>query len=118
MLVPSDEIQLFVYNQPVDLRKAINGLSALVVTCLGESPESGDLFIFRNRRGDKVKLIFWDRNGFVLYYKRLEQGRFKFPKEGTKEPFVIDKARLDWLLMGFDFMSGDPGIFKKQRLFS
>ena len=116
MLTPSSELRIFVYSEPVDLRKAINGLSALVASTLDESPDSGDLFIFRNRQGDKVKLIFWDRNGFAHYYKRLDKGRFKFSKQLTKTSFTINREQLDWLLMGFNFMTGQRDEINKNHL--
>lgn len=102
--MPAEETRIFVYFKPVDMRKAIDGLAALVINCLDETPSSGDLFIFRNKSGNKVKLIYWDRNGFVMFYKRLDKGRFKFPKNITCDSITITRERLDWLLMGFDFM--------------
>lgn len=62
------------------MRKSMDGLSAMVRGELGEDPLSGHLFLFRNRRGDRLKLLYWDRNGFALWYKRLEKGRFSFPR--------------------------------------
>ena len=116
MLTPTAELRIFVYSEPVDLRKAINGLSALVASTLEESPDSGDLFIFRNRRADKIKLIFWDRNGFVLYYKSLDKGRFKFSKQPSEKSFSINREQLDWLLMGFDFMTGQRDEISRNYL--
>jgi transposase len=66
-------------TQPVDLRKSIDGLGALV-RAAGADLYSGHLYVFRGRRADRVKILSWDRGGFVLYYKRLERGRFHFPK--------------------------------------
>ena len=104
MLTPSISARIFVYFKSVDMRKAINGLSSLVISDLSESPRSGDLFIFRNRAGNKIKIIYWDRNGFVMFYKRLDKGGFKFPKRVTCGSITITSEQLDWLLMGFDFM--------------
>ena len=65
---------------PVDMRKSFDGLCGLVHTQLESDPLSGDVFIFINRRRDRIKLLCWDRTGFVLYYKRLEQGTFELPR--------------------------------------
>lgn len=88
---------------PVDMRKSINGLSALIIDVFEAAPQSRHLFIFHNKAKDKVKIIFWDRNGFVLYYKRLEKGRFKFNKSQTEGSFEITHEQLQWLLAGLDF---------------
>ena len=66
----------FLYHQPTDMRKGFNGLSGLVRNELGKNPLSGDVFIFINRRRNRMKLLVWEDSGFVLYYKILEQGTF------------------------------------------
>lgn len=104
-----ESARIFVYFEPIDLRKAIDGLSYLVLSCLNQRPESGDLFIFRNRIGDKIKAIYWDRNGFVLFYKRLDKGKFCFSKSMNSSSLTITAEQLDWLLMGFDFMVTKKG---------
>ena len=85
------------------MRKSINGLSALILDVFEKSPQSEHLFLFYNRSKDKVKLIFWDRNGFVLYYKRLEKGRFKLKKSSDNQTIEITQNQLQWLLAGLDF---------------
>ena len=67
------------YQRPVDFRCQIDGLTLLVAAQLNQDPTSGHLFIFRNRQANKLKLLWWDQNGFWLFYKRLEKGKFKFP---------------------------------------
>ena len=69
----------YLYSEPTDMRKGFNGLSGLVRNKLGENPLSGDVFVFLNRRRDRMKLLVWERGGFVLYYKLLEQGTFQLP---------------------------------------
>jgi len=69
----------FLYREPADMRKSFDGLSGLVRSELGRDPTSGDVFVFLNRRRTHIKLLAWDRNGFVLYYKRLEKGTFEVP---------------------------------------
>jgi transposase len=80
-----------------DLRKSIDGLAILVQEGFGLDPFSA-LFVFCNRRRDKLKILHWDHNGFWLYYRRLEQGTFQWPEKGT--PIKIQKRELHWLLDG------------------
>ena len=84
-----------------DMRKGIDGLAMLVQGMLRQDPFSGHLFVFRNRRGDRVKILYWDRSGFCLFYKRLEQGVFRLPvsREGCVE---LEWAELALLLEGID----------------
>lgn len=69
----------FLYLEPTDMRKSFDGLCGLVRSGLGRNPLSGDVFVFVNRRRTHIKLLVWDRTGFVLYYKRLEEGTFELP---------------------------------------
>jgi transposase len=100
MLRLKSEVRVFLATEPVDGRKAINGLSAFVVNAFDAKFTDGSVFVFYNRARDRVKCLFWDRNGFVLYHKRLEKGRFKIEPGG---PFEITQRQLDWLLAGLDF---------------
>jgi len=102
MLTLTDGSQVYLSLMPVDMRKSINGLSVLVFDALSKSPQSGDVFIFYNKTKNKVKLLFWDRNGFVLYYKRLERGKFKF-SQATEGVIELHEDQLSWLLAGLDF---------------
>jgi transposase len=94
-------VRIFLATSPVDLRKSIDGLAALVNDILAQDVFSGHVFVFRGRRGDRVKVLVWDRNGFVLYYKRLERGHFKFPvgDTGARE---LEATHLALLLDGLD----------------
>lgn len=103
MILLRKDIKIYFYVPIVDMRKAIDGLTVLIIEALENEPQSGDLFIFRNR-SDKVKIIYWDRNGFILHYKRLEKGKFKFPKICKKDKFEISSEQLSWLLAGLDFV--------------
>lgn len=96
--------RIYLYASPVDMRKAIDGLSILLIEDLSLSPSSGDIYLFRNAMGDKVKALLWDRNGFILHYKRLERGRFKWPKANKANPVEINEQQLSWLFAGLDFM--------------
>jgi transposase len=102
MLRLSGETRVYVAERPVDFRKAINGLAALVTEHFEQAATSGSVYVFYNRYCDRVKCLFWDKNGFVLYHKRLERGRFKFSKL-KKGILNITQQQLDWLLAGLDF---------------
>jgi transposase len=90
--------RVFVYGHPVDMRKGFAGLQALVQHQLGEDPLSGDLFVFLNRLRTFAKCLFWDRTGFLIVCKRLEQGRFQLRASSGK--VEIDSRRLELLLDG------------------
>lgn len=88
---------VYVVAEPVDMRKSIDGLALAVESSLETSPLSGSVFVFFNRGRDKVKLLWWDRHGFWLAYKRLEKGRFRQPVSAT-----LSRADLLLLLEGVD----------------
>jgi transposase len=103
-LPPSVHIHLCV--EPADMRRSFDGLALLVQQFLGADPLSGHLFVFRNKPGDRLKLLFWDGDGYVIYYKRLEEGTFRFPAPRAKESGVeIRAADLAMLLDGVDLDS-------------
>jgi len=97
------EVVIHVAVTPVDMRKAIDGLIVLVIESLEKEPQSGDCFVFRNKLANKMKILYWDRNGFILHYKRLEKGRFKLPSRMTDDTLLISTEQLEWLLAGLDF---------------
>jgi len=80
MITLSIDTKIYLSNVAVDMRKNIDDLSLIVLETLDKSPQSDSIFIFYNRRKDKIKVFMWHKNEFVLFYKRLEQGKFKFPK--------------------------------------
>ena len=81
MLMDAFNLEILLYNLPTDMRKSINGLSILVHEELSENPGCiGKVYVFCNRSRDKIKLLYWDGNGFCLLYKRLDKGRFRIPK--------------------------------------
>ena len=102
MLRLTESTRVYVAASAVDFRKAINGLAALVVEEFETAPNDGSVYVFYNRDADKVKCLFWDKNGFVLYHKRLERGRFKYGKSSDGS-YTITHQQLDWLLAGLDF---------------
>ena len=85
-----------------DMRKGMDGLAALVQTALGERPFSGDVFVFRGKRGDLLKLLWWSGDGMNLYVKRLERGRFIWP-QATSGAVHLSSAQLSMLLEGIDW---------------
>ena len=102
MIRPANTIEwVLVYSKPVDFRKAVDGLSVIVEEALEENPFSGTLFVFTNRQRDKVKILCWERNGFVMWYKRLEKERCLWPdKQG--DTVTLNGQQLNWLLDGYD----------------
>lgn len=99
-LIPST-VRISLCRQPTDMRRSFDGLAAMVRDVLEEDPLSGHLFVFRNRRGDRLKVLFFDRSGFCLWYKRLEQGTFAFPP-GEGRSVRIDAAELALVVEGID----------------
>lgn len=94
--------EVLIYNKPVDMRKSINGLSVLVFDELNRNPTGPGIFVFWNKKLDKLKLLYWHINGFCLLYKRLEKQRFKLPTP-IPETLIVSTKELQWLLDGLDF---------------
>ena len=98
MMIPGIPTVL-VASEPVDFRKGYDGLCGVVREKMEEDPLSAKLFVFRNRRSDQIRILWWDRNGFAMWMKRLERGTFRFPaKEGTKSS--LTSVELALLLEG------------------
>jgi transposase len=76
-------VRIFLCLEPTDMRRSFDGLSGMVQSILEQSPTCGHLFVFRNRRRDRLKVLWWDRDGFAIFYKRLEKGVFHFPVPAT-----------------------------------
>ena len=83
-----------------DLRKSIDGLAVLVKEEFDLDPFSSNLFVFCNKQRDKLKILYWDQNGFWLYYRRLERGKFHWPSGYSSGPLKITRRQLRWLLDG------------------
>jgi len=97
-------VQIFLATEPADMRKSIDGLSAIVRNQWGADLFSGHLFVFVSRRGDRVKILTWSAGGFVVYYKRLEKGRFRLPPVTADAAHVpLDATQLAMLLDGIDY---------------
>jgi len=109
MMRPSRDLpEVYLCVAPVDFRKSITGLSLLVEAGLGLDPFAPTLYVFINRRRDKLKILYWDKNGFCLWYKRLEQQRFKWPRAVTCATVTLNGEELNWLLDGFDVWRDTP----------
>jgi transposase len=104
MLTLPPSVKIFVATAPCDMRRQYDGLAMLVQQGLGKDPRSGHLFVAFNRRGDHVRILFWDRNGFALFGKRLERGRFRLPwdRERTDAAIEMEAAELGLILEGID----------------
>lgn len=102
MIVPPTGVRVLVATKPVDFRKGMDGLAAYVEQQLQADPFSGVVYVFRSKRADKVKLLFWDQTGLVLVTKRLEDGRFRWPtiQDGVMR---LSPAQLSALLEGLDW---------------
>ena len=94
MLTVPPAVRIYLATGATDLRRSIDGLAALVRERFGLDPLSGHLFLFRNRRGDRLKILVWDRSGFWVLYKRLEQGTFAWPAEPAGPPLTISSRDL------------------------
>lgn len=107
MLNLSELVRIYVCLAPTDMRKSFDSLAAVVREGLGYDPLSGHLFVFRSRRGDRVKLLWWDRDGLALYYRRLEKGTFRFPTANDPETrsIEISSQELSLVLWGIDPVS-------------
>lgn len=101
MLILSPNTRIFIATGHADMRKSMDGLSVLVQEVLQQNPLSGHLFVFTNRRGDKLKILYWDRNGFCLWYKRLEKNRFRLPTV-PGEVYTVNATELGMILEGID----------------
>lgn len=103
MLSLPSSVRVYLASQPVDLRRGHDGLVAIVRGTWRLNPFDGHLFVFLGKRLDRVKILAWDRNGFILYYKRLSQGRFRLPQIPPGADRVeLDATTLTMLLDGID----------------
>ena len=113
VLRPSARLpKVYLYRDPIDFRKSFRGLALLVEQELGHNPDDGELFAFTNRHRNKIKCLFWEDNGFVLYYKSLSEDKFRWPRR-TDELITLTGQQLNWLLDGYDISQMKP--YKKRR---
>ena len=106
MIALASHLKFYLYPQATDMRKSFDGLSGIVTSILARDPMSGEVYIFLNRRRDRMKLLLWDKTGFWLFYKRLEQGTFQLPAHTPQETAVdLPYEELLLILEGIDLSS-------------
>ena len=96
--------EVFLYRDFVDFRKSINVLSLIVEQQMQISPFNGSVYVFCNKGRDKLKVLYWDKTGFALWYKRLEKDKFKWPTKLNAQSLNFSEQQLHWLLNGFDVL--------------
>ncbi len=106
-------VKIFLGAEPTDMRKGFDSLAHLVEASLALDPLSGHLFVFRSRRGDRIKVLWWDRDGYCLWYKRLEKGSFRFPAATTTDGSNGVEVKAADLMMILDGV--DLGSVRRQR---
>jgi transposase len=94
MIGLAHHLKIYACIEPTDMRKSFDGLSGIVANLLAEDPLSGHLFLFRNRSRDRLKILYWDRDGLAIWYKRLEKGTFQFPTDLVKDSLPSGKAQI------------------------
>jgi len=99
---------VYLHRDPVDMRKAVNGLSEIVVQAQMGDLRGPHLFVFSGKRRDVIKILYFDKSGFALWYKRLEQAKFPWPKRHDTGALRITPAQMQWLLEGYDVWKMKP----------
>jgi transposase len=119
MLRPDRDVErVYLHRAPVDMRRQIDGLSILAKDVMELDPMSGAMFVFINRRRNKLKILLWEKNGFVVWYKRLEQHRFHWPRRSTETVLTLTGEQLNWLLDGYDVWRMKPHEALRFSVFS
>lgn len=104
MIGAQRDAQVWIATTPVDMRKSFDGLAEVVRSFLGHDPLSGSLFVFRNKNSQRLKILWWDRGGLTIYYRRLERGTFRFPSD-KQSAVAVDSAQLLRLLDGLEVVT-------------
>jgi len=108
MIALSPQIRVFLYRLPTDMRKSFNGLVALTESALKQDPLSGSLFVFVNRRRDRIKILYWGQTGFCIWYQQLQKGTYQLPAEDAieeLETIEVTRSQLSLILDGIDLSS-------------
>jgi transposase len=111
MLTISNSTKIFLCMTPIDMRKSFDSLAAIAQDSMSQDAFSGHMFVFRNREETKMKILYWDRDGYAIWYKRLEKGTFKLPAAAAS--FEVDTTEFMMLLQGVESTS-----LKKQKRYS
>lgn len=108
MIALPPQIRVFLYRQPTDMRKSFNGLVALTESQLKQDPLSGSLFVFVNRRRDRIKILYWAQTGFCIWYQQLQKGTYQIPEHESLEDqdtLEVTRSQLSLILDGIDLTS-------------
>lgn len=108
MIALPPQIRVFLYRLPTDMRKSFNGLVALTESALKQDPLSGSLFVFVNRRRDRIKILYWGQTGFCIWYQQLQKGTYQLPTEDSLEELEtieVTRSQLSLILDGIDLSS-------------
>jgi len=108
MIALASEVRILLFRHPTDMRKNFHGLVALVESAMNEDPLSGSLFVFVNRRRDRMKILCWVQSGFCIWYQQLQQGTYQLPKPeslGQEDTLVVTRSQLSLILDGIDLSS-------------
>jgi transposase len=103
MLNLGSDTKIYLSSGVTDMRKGINGLSILASTAISDKISTGAMFVFRGKRSDKIKILWWDGQGFCLFYKCLNRGKFTWPKSTHSNSIRVTKAQLSMLIEGIDW---------------
>ena len=117
MIFPDQAVRIVISTKPVDFRKGHDGLAAMAHAELGFAPKAGVMVVFRSKRGDRIKVLFWDGSGIVMIYKRLEQGGFAWPKVGDGI-MRLSRVQFEALFAGLDWRrihAPRPDVYKRQQ---
>src|SRR5262245_16375182 len=113
MIALPPQIRVFLYRLPTDMRKSFHGLIALTESALKQDPLSGSLFVFFNRRRDRIKILYWGQTGFCIWYQELQQGTYQLPAEDVleaPETVEVTRSQLSLILDGIDLASARQRI--------
>ena len=108
MIALAPQIRVFLYRLPTDMRKSFHGLIALTESALKQDPLSGSLFVFVNRRRDRIKILYWGQTGFCIWYQQLQQGTYQLPADDAlkaQETVEVTRSQLSLILDGIDLAS-------------
>jgi transposase len=105
MIMLPSAVRIFLCTRATDMRKSFDGLTGLVQECFGQDPLTGHLFLFLNRRRDRIKILYFDRDGLAIWYKRLETGSFEMPSTTEGDSLELRPAQLAMILSGIDLKS-------------
>ena len=108
MIALPPQVRVFLYRHPTDIRKSFNGLVALTESALKKDPLSGSLFVFVNRRRDRIKILYWGQTGFCIWYQQLQQGTYQLPSHDSldeQDTLEVTRSQLSLILDGIDLSS-------------